>query len=326
MANGNFGRLERVSNIREHWPREDADFTPWLASEESIGILSDAIGIELEVLEQERNVGPFRADILCKNTADNSLVLIENQFGRTDHSHLGQLFTYAAGLDAATLIWIVETFTDEHRAAIDWLNRITDEKFYFFGIEIELWTIGDSPPAPKFNIVSKPNDWAKTVKETAEVSRTNLTPWQESQIKFWTAFGDYIRREDIPFKSPKPYPSLWMGYGIGRSYTKLVVAFSRKDIMVYVEVDTHERPRWFEELMRQRDKIDAEFGEEIRWDDRETLRNQRAIVTKSTDMTDEATWPSAIQWMLDRMRRMKDVFKPRIMALSDNPVAVDEIE
>lgn len=194
MGNGNFGRLERVHNIREHWPREDSDFTPWLATEESIEILSQAIGVELEVLDQERNVGPFRADVLCKNTADNSLVLIENQFGRTDHSHLGQLFTYAAGLDAVTLIWIVETFTEEHRAAIDWLNRITDEKYYFFGIEIELWTIGDSPPAPKFNIVSKPNDWSKTVKETAEVNRSKLTPWQQSQIAFWKNLGHISKR------------------------------------------------------------------------------------------------------------------------------------
>jgi hypothetical protein len=323
MANGNFGRLERVRNIREHWPREDTDFTPWLASEESIVVLSDAIGIELEVLEQERSIGPFRADILCKNTADNSIVLIENQFGRTDHSHLGQLFTYAAGLDAVTLIWIVEKFTEEHRAAIDWLNRITDEKFYFFGIEIELWTIGDSPPAPKFNIVSKPNDWAKTVRETAEVSRSKMTPWQESQVTFWKKFGDHIQEVNAPFKPPKPYSSLWMGYGIGRSYTNMVVGFSQKDIMVYVQIDTQERPGWFEELMQQKESIDGEFGETIRWDGRESLRHKRAIVSRPVDMTDEQNWDSAIEWMLDRMKRMKDVFKPRVMSLSENAVATE---
>ncbi len=326
MGNSSFGRLQRVKNIREHWPREDTHFTPWLASEESIGILGDTIGLELEVLEQERNVGPFRADILCKNTADNTLVLIENQFGKTDHSHLGQLFTYAAGLDAVTLIWIVETFTDEHRAAIDWLNRITDDKFYFFGVEIELWTIGESSPAPKFNIVSKPNDWAKTVKETADVSRSKMTPWQESQIDFWKQFGDYIQTVNAPFKVPKPYASLWMGYGIGRSHTNMVVAFSQKEIMVYVQVDKQERPGWFEELKRQQDDIHADFGGEITWDDRENLRNHRAIITRKTEMTDRGNWPSSIEWMLENMRKMKDVFKPRVLELSESVGMPDEIE
>src|SRR5688572_15954584 len=130
------GRLERVS-VRDCWVDEARDFTPWLAQEENIALLGEAIGIELEVAAQEKNVGPFRADILCKDTLDGRLVLIENQLERTDHGHLGQLITYAAGLDAVTVIWVADRFTDEHRAALDWLNRITDTDFTFFGLEIE---------------------------------------------------------------------------------------------------------------------------------------------------------------------------------------------
>ena len=117
------GRLQRVE-LRECWEREDTDFTPWLASEENIALLGEAIGIELEVQQEEASVGPFRADILCKNTASSELVIIENQLERTDHGHLGQTLTYAAGLDAVTIIWIAARFTEEHRAALDWLNRI----------------------------------------------------------------------------------------------------------------------------------------------------------------------------------------------------------
>ena len=68
-------------------------------------------------------------------------VLIENQLEATDHRHLGQLLTYAAGLDAATVIWIAKTFRSEHAAMLDWQNRITDERYRFFGIEIKVWQI-----------------------------------------------------------------------------------------------------------------------------------------------------------------------------------------
>ncbi len=134
MTTRPLGRLEEV-DLRSCWKQEAAHFTPWMAEEENIALLGKTIGMELEVKEQEANVGPFRADILCRNTADNTMVLIENQLEKTDHNHLGQLMTYAAGLDAVTLIWVVERFTEEHRAALDWLNRITDDGFYFFGLD-----------------------------------------------------------------------------------------------------------------------------------------------------------------------------------------------
>ena len=117
-------RLERVPNLRGYWANEASDFTPWLASETNIELLSETIGFDLDVQQQEAAVGPFRADILCRDT-------------RTDHTHPGQLFTYAAGLDAVTVVWIAQRFNEEHRAALDWLNRITHEDFHFFGIEIE---------------------------------------------------------------------------------------------------------------------------------------------------------------------------------------------
>ena len=131
-------------------------FYPWLAKEENLSLLGETIGIELELESQEKDVGPFRADILCKDTATDNWVLIENQLERTDHTHLGQLLTYAAGLNAVTIVWIAERFTAEHRAALDWLNEKTDEKINFFGLEIELWQIGDSPIAPNLILSVNP--------------------------------------------------------------------------------------------------------------------------------------------------------------------------
>ena len=175
MVKPGLGRLERVE-LREVWTTEDQDFTPWLAQETNLAVLSETLNMELVTEGIEQGVGPFRADILCQDTQDDSLVLIENQLERTDHTHLGQLLTYAAGLQTVTIIWVAATFTDEHRAALDWLNEITDNRFRFFGLEIELWRIGDSPAAPKFNVVSKPNEWTRSVSKASRHRRfTDLT-------------------------------------------------------------------------------------------------------------------------------------------------------
>jgi len=124
------GRLEKIG-LREVWLDEAADFTPWLARPENLRLLGETIGIVLECEAQEKEVGPFRADILCKDTTTGSWVLIENQLERTNHTHLGQLLTYAAGLDAVTIVWITQRFTEEHRAALDWLNEKTEEGINF---------------------------------------------------------------------------------------------------------------------------------------------------------------------------------------------------
>ena len=169
MEDTTLGRLTSV-DLREIWTSESGDFTPWLASEENLTVLGDTLDLELELEAQEKAVGPFRADILCRDMGSNALVLIENQLERTDHGHLGQLLTYASGLEAATIVWIAGRFNEEHRATLDWLNAITEERFRFFGLEVELWRIGSSLAAPKFNIVSKPNDWSRSVARGKTVS------------------------------------------------------------------------------------------------------------------------------------------------------------
>ncbi|MDE0307045.1 MAG: hypothetical protein OXI87_19515 [Albidovulum sp.] len=137
MNHNVLGRLIRV-NLRDIWTSEASEFTPWLAREENLSILGETLGIDLELEAQEKAVGPFRADILCKDIGTGAWVLVENQLERTDHGHLGQLLTYASGLEAVTIIWNSARFTEEHRSTLDWLNRITDESIRFFGLEVEL--------------------------------------------------------------------------------------------------------------------------------------------------------------------------------------------
>jgi hypothetical protein len=168
IANSTAAQLGRLiwGDVRQIWMHEEKDFTPWLAREENLSLLGQTLALNLALEAQEKYVGTFRADILAKDVNSGQWVLIENQLERTDHGHLGQLITYASGLKAVTVIWIAERFADEHRAALDWLNEITSNSIHFFGIELELWRIGDSPLAPKFNVISKPNSWAKGVSES----------------------------------------------------------------------------------------------------------------------------------------------------------------
>ena len=148
-------KLEEV-DLKYYWKHEERDFTPWLSEEENIALLGETIGMDLEVIGKEESVGSYRADILCKDSSNGHFVVIENQLEQTDHKHLGQIATYAAGLNASSCIWIAKSFTEEHRAAIDWLNSISDDDHNFFAIEIKLYRIGESPLAPTFNVVANP--------------------------------------------------------------------------------------------------------------------------------------------------------------------------
>ena len=261
------GQLIKVP-LREFWEGEASDFTPWLADEENIGLLGETIGFELEVEAQEKNVGPFRADILCKDTVTGDWVLIENQLERTDHSHLGQLLTYAAGLEAVTVVWIAERFTDEHRAALDWLNEITAEAVSFFGLEIELWRIGDSPMAPKFNMVSHPNDWTKTVSRISPIEE--LTSTNQLYLEYWTGLRDLLEQRNGVIKPVKPLPRNWTGFGIGRSKFRLDASASMRGEWICVSLTLrapNAKPH-FNLLKQDRIGIETAIGAELEWEEK----------------------------------------------------------
>ncbi|MXY70258.1 MAG: hypothetical protein F4Y47_17145 [Acidobacteriia bacterium] len=177
-----FGRLTDAS-LRAAWPHEAHDFTPWLA--ENLERLSEAIGIPLEAESSEVRVGKFAADILASGPEGQS-VLIENQLESSDHSHFGQIMTYLAGLDARVVVWIARDFTDPHISAIQWLNRHTDDEFAFFAVKLRVVTIADSPLAPIFEVIAKPNNWERQVRRESSGSRAeNITNYRE----FWTHYA-----------------------------------------------------------------------------------------------------------------------------------------
>ena len=265
-SSDNLGRLELV-DLRQVWASESSDFTPWLARPDNLKLLGDTLGMELEYEAHEERVGPFRADIVCVDTADDSKVLIENQLERTDHSHLGQLLTYAAGLQAVTIVWIAERFTDEHRAALDWLNEVTGDKMSFFGLEIQVWRIGDSPKAPKFNIVSKPNDWVKGGGGAGGDRAGGISEMKLLQQEYWSKLHEYLAANKIDLKPQAARPRQWLNVPLGKSNAHLAATINTFKERVGVELYLTRRlaKQRFHALVQEREAIEREFGAPLDW-------------------------------------------------------------
>jgi hypothetical protein len=301
-----------------------------LASEAGLKLLGDTLGIELEREAEEHPVGPFRADILAKrmDTPEDHWVLIENQLERTDHGHLGQLLTYAAGLKAATIVWVAESFTDEHRAALDWLNEITSEQFEFYGLEVELWRIGTSAPAPKLNLVVRPNDWTRVVKETA-ARESGVSPLKAQQRRYWEGLQTLLLQRRSVVRPQKPHPQHWATYRVGRSGTWLGASVNTRDKQIAVELAMRGPPGkvWFDELEAQKAAIEAQLGPDLSWERLPLKKQSRiAIYQPNADPTDEAQWPAQHAWLAEKLEAFHRVFSPLVRALSDHTGAGDEEE
>lgn len=307
------GKLEKVE-LRYYWGNEATDFTPWLAQEENIAQLGDAIGIDLEVRGQEQNVGPFRADILCTDQEDH-FVLIENQLEITDHKHLGQIMTYAAGLNAVSIIWIASQFTDEHRAALDWLNRVTDDGINFFGIEIQLIKIGDSAAAPLFNIVAKPNDWTKRAK--AAPTTEGLSSTKLAQQQYWEGFASYAKAHNAKFKTQSPLPQHWTNFGIGRSgfWLSARVNSLEKIIAVDLNIGTSTK-EYFDKLKADYESNAAsEISSDLVWNRLDDKKVSLVTLTAKYDFMDEKTRNEQYAWLCDVVYKFICFFKPKIKIL-----------
>ena len=180
-----FGELRDVA-VTEAWPHEAHDFTPWLA--DNLELLTREIGIHLEAVDTEVSVEQFSADILAVNPVDDSRVLIENQYGSTDHDHLGKVLTYLAGLEAQTIIWIAQEFHEAHLSAIRWLNEHTTDPFAFFAVRLRLVQIADSPMVPRFEVVERPNNWNRRVRDLSGTS--GLSETGQFRREFWTYYAE----------------------------------------------------------------------------------------------------------------------------------------
>lgn len=309
------GKLERV-DLRTVWNNEATDFTPWLSKAENLEALSETLGMDLESEGTEQSVGNYRADLLCKDAYSDSYVLVENQLEKTNHNHLGQILTYCAGLNVKTVIWIASRFTDEHRAALDYLNEITEEGYGFFGLELELWRIGDSPPAPKFNVVSRPNNWAKSVREKAQ-HNVELSDTKQLQLVYWTAFKEFMDARET-LKCQNPSAKHWLNMSIGRSgfFLNAKVNSLKSWVKVSLNIKTPESKSAFYQLADMKEEIENEIGARLDW--RELEDKNTSVITRSLEGADfrkKDDWQRQFEWLAVNLEAFDRVFRKRVKAL-----------
>jgi hypothetical protein len=314
MANP-LGKVDYVQ-IRDIWQDEARDFTPWLATSEGLDMLGDAIDLSLELVAKEAAVGPFSADLLARVIGtDDHLVVVENQFGKTDHDHFGKLMTYASGLTAKTVVWIAESFTDEHRRALDWINETSGERVGFFGLEVFIIRIGSSLPAPQFKVVSSPNLWAQAVRESQE--EAELTETKLDQKRFWEELKEFMNSKGTTLPLRKAFPQHWFDISIGRSdfHIALTVNSRLKRVGCELYMSGTKGKQAFSLLSEEKDAIEKDIGLPLEWQPLEGKGSSRIAIYKDADFLKVEERETSKEWLYLMSERFNKVFAPRVKAL-----------
>ena len=304
------GKLQEV-DIRTVWKHEQYDFSKWLASEENIQELGDTLNLSLADVETEKFVGNYRCDIICKDEITGKMVLIENQLEPTNHDHLGKIITYASGLDAAVVVWIVSSARDEHASAIEWLNKHTDDEISFFLLEVHAYKIGDSDPAPQFKIIEQPNDFVKTVKAVAK--NTDLNESQKSRLEFWTQFNEVIDAKGKPFNKRKATTDHWYNVAIGSSDANISIDLVNKEHKIRVSLWINDNKEIFDALLQRKNDIEGALGFELEWNRLDGKKASNiATYIKGLDFKKQENYPQLMEKIIEAVLKMRKVF-PQFM-------------
>ena len=306
MTEIQFGRLEDLP-LREAWKHEAVQFTPWLA--ENIEHLSEAIGVQLELTGTEVAVETFSADILARDL-DGNVVLIENQLEQTDHTHLGQIMTYLAGLEAQTVIWIAPAFREPHLSAIRWLNEHTSNDFSFFAIKARVVRIGDSPYAPVFEVIEKPSAWERSLTQTRKDAETGKDAFSDVRTAFWTL---YLERHPEAEAEGIKIQRGWNGYTrLAEGDILISVWIGQKTAGIYVRGGWGERKHSAADRLGSRAEILMRKLRLESYDPRPNghLFGERREITYQ----DENNWPEIIDWMEERRKLYVEAISEAIEA------------
>ena len=306
------GKLSPVE-LREYWEKEDEEFTPWLAKKKNLNLLGEAIEMNLEPVGTEHSVGNFKVDILAKATDfdEDHFVVIENQLEKTNHKHLGQLLTYASGISAKAVVWVAKEINDEHRKALDWLNENSSGDVSFFGLEMELWQIGDSPPAPKFNVVSKPNDRSRFLRQQANHS-DELTETKILQEEFWTAFVEYMKSNKTSLSLRKPGPQHWYTIGVGRSHFWISLTVDSIKKQVSCKLRLRRTEQGWAGLFQDKEHIEKELNTQLEWKKSPEKKGSVIAQYRKGDFQNREAWPQLFEWLKERAEAFYKTFGKRI--------------
>lgn len=313
------GKLSPVE-IRDVWPDEAKTFTPWLA--ENADLLGKALGMDLVHERTEMAVGQYSADVVFREESTERRVVVENMLETTDHDHLGKLITYAAGLNAGHAVLIARNFRDEHRSALNWLNSISTDDFGFFGIALEVWCIGNSPPAPQLRIEVQPDNWSRSVRPTPGLRDSEQAYW-----RFWNEFLPAFHGAHPGWsRAATPRKKASMGFPSVRSLLKYRARFCRRadgryGLRAEARIDTGDAVSTndaYDALHdRKRQEIEQALGEALEWERLENNRAARASLYFPNEIRigDEERWPEARAWLIEAMGKMRAAFDPALHEL-----------
>jgi hypothetical protein len=309
--------VERLVEVplREVWADEAAVFTPWLASHPEY--LSDALGMNLELVGTEVSVGPFSADVVLVDAGSGGRVIVENYLEATDHDHLGKLLTYAAGLEGSYAVLVAKTFRPEHRTALKWLNDISISGTGFFGLEVHAVRIGASRPAIRLEIVVEPDDWQRRARE---IATGQMSESQARYVDWWSEFLPAVQAAQPGWTSAsKPQPVNWINLPTGRSGVRYGVSFSwptgATGYRLRVELYLDDGATWWPILTARKSEIDAAIGDDLVWEPLEDSKASRiAVYLDGVDPDNRDDWPAYRDWAIRRLEQFRAALQPMVMA------------
>lgn len=310
--------LGKLANLRARtlWPTEAHDFTPWLAQE--LDRLGEELEMDLELVRTESEVGDFSIDVLARDLGRDRLVVIENQLEPTDHTHLGQVITYAAGVEAGVVVWICSEFRDEHRRAIDWLNRGLSSTTEFYGVVVEVLQIDDSKPAVTFRIVASPSERKRAGGSSGGAAEP--TPKAARYQAFFQRLIDDLRDKHKFTNAKAGQPQSWYSFSSGvRGFSYGVNFRKHGRFCVEIYIDGRDED-WnlgsFRALQADKAKIEAELGEPLLWEDLENRRACRITCFRTGSIEDaQDKLEEYREWAIERVLKLKSVLQPRIRTL-----------
>lgn len=303
----NIGKFVEV-DIRDLWKHEQYDFSEWLSKEENIENLNDILGLTLVDISKEAYVGSYRCDIFAKDETTGTKVIIENQLEASNHDHLGKIITYASGLDAKVVVWIVKQAKEEHRSAIEWLNNNTNNELNFFLIELHAYKIDDSNPAPMFEVIEKPNGFIKNTK--AINNQDNLNKSQSERLEFWNKFNEVVEQSGKPFNIRKATTDHWYDVALGTSEAHISINLVNKSSYVVIDVYINDNKELFDKLMDKKDIIESELGFKLVWDRLDNGKASRIKYRiKGLNFDDHSNYEELMKEIIDKVIIMRAVFK-----------------
>lgn len=306
------GKLKEVP-LRELWKNEASGFTNWLSEKENLDTLAHELNVPLELIKRETPVGRYSADILAKipnpDAEEPELVVIENILEKSDHDHLGKMITYASGLDAKIVVLICEELKDEHKSAINWLNRISSGEVKFFAIKLEAWKIGDSAPAPAFSIICQPDNWAKTQRSIVETIN-NVSETKKLQYEFWKGFEYYLRESKSILRTSGAYPQHWYNCRIGTSkgHIDFTINTGTEKIGCELYMNGDDPKSVYKSLLEKKNAIETEIGQKLLWMELPEKHASRIKLEQDFDINNSDSYKATFLWLREYGEKFQDVF------------------